>query len=389
MHEGRLVFAQLMDLVPRQAFGRCVERYQGNYHVRNFSCWDQFLCMAFAQLSFRESLRDIQCCLRAVPARLYHMGIRGGVSKSTLADANERRDWRIFADFAQQLIPLARALHCDEELGLDLNEHAYALDSTTIDLCLSLCPWSTFRRGRGGVKVHALLDLRGNIPSFVCITSALTYDATILDQIIFEPGAFYVLDRGYLDYERLFRLHCSGAFFVTRAQKSTSFRRLSSAQIDPATGVLSDQRIRLDGVKTRHRYSQTLRRVRFLDPDQNRKLVFLTNAFQLPSATIAQLYKMRWQIELFFKWIKQHLRIKTFFGTSENAVRTQIWIALTVYLLVAIARKRLDIGHSLHTFLQVLSVNLFDKTPIKQLFSQLPIQDSDVRLPIQLNLLDL
>jgi hypothetical protein len=389
MNSGQSLFSQLIDHVPDHEFRTCVKRYSGNHRVRTFSCWDQFLCMTFAQLTFRESLRDIVACLRARDRRLYHMGIRGTVSRSTLADANESRDWRIYGDFAQILIAEARQLYADDELAVDLANTVYALDSTTIDLCMTLFPWARYKQTQHAMKLHTLLDLRGQIPTFIRMTPAQVHDVNVLDHLTPEAGAFYVMDRGYLDFERLYRWTQHGAFFVTRARKNLRFTRLVSHPIDKTTGVQCDQTISLVWFYPLKGYPDRLRRIRYWDAAREQRLVFLTNNFTLSPRAIADLYRCRWQVELFFKWIKQHLRIKTFFGTSENAVRTQIWIALTVYLLVAIARKRLDIGHSLHTFLQVLSVNLFDKTPIKQLFSQLPIQDSDVRLPIQLNLLDL
>ncbi len=370
MHEGRLVFAQLMDHAPIHEFRRCVARYDADYRLRRFSCWDQFLCMAFAQLTYRESLRDIEACLRASPKRLYHLGFRGSVSRSTLADANERRDWRVYADFAQHLIGVARHLYANDSFGVQLNETVYALASTTIDLCLVLCPWAPYKNGRGGIKLHTLLDLRGNIPSFIRITHGRVSDLSTLDQIPYEPAAFYVVDRAYLDFKRLWRLRRAGAFFVTRSWKNTQFVRVDSRPVERSVGLLCDQTIRFSGVYSRIDYADPARRVRYTDPETGKNLVFLTNNFSLPALTIAQLYRSRWRVELFFKWIKQHLRIKSFYGYSDNAVRTQIWIAVAVYLLVAITRKRLQLDVSLYNLLQVLSVSLFEKTPISQAFER-------------------
>lgn len=368
MNEGRMVFSQIMDHAPLHEFRRCVARYGADYRLRRFSCWDQFLCMAFAQLAFRESLRDIEACLRAAPARLYHLGIRGKVSRSTLADANENRDWRVYADFAQILIGIARPLYAGEAFGVELENAVYALDSTTIDLSLSLCPWAPFERSRGAIKLHTVLDLRGSIPTFIRITHGRISDVSTLDEIAFEPGAFYLLDRGYLHFERLFRIQQAQAFFVTRAMKNTQFVRIQSRTVDRATGLRCDQTIRLTGVDTHRTYPLPLRRIRYVHAETAKTLVFLTNQFGLAPLTIAQLYRSRWRVELFFRWIKQHLRIKAFFGYSENAVRTQIWTAVAVYVLVAIVRKRLGVDVSLHTFLQVLSVSLFEKSPILQAF---------------------
>ena len=368
MNEGRMVFSQLMDHAPVHEFRRCVARYGADYRLRRFSCWDQFLCMAFAQLSFRESLRDIEACLRAAPTRLYHLGIRSQVSRSTLADANEKRDWRVYADFAQVLIRMARPLFVGESFGVDLDNTVYALDSTTIDLCLSLCPWAPFQRSRGAIKLHTLLDLRGSIPTFIRITHGRISDVSTLDQLPFEAGAFYVLDRGYLHFERLYKIQQANAFFVTRAWKNTQWARLQSRPIDQSTGLRCDQTIRLTGVDTQHTYPLPLRRIRYVEVETAHRLVFLTNHFGLAPLTIASLYRSRWRVELFFRWIKQHLRIKAFYGHSETAVRTQIWTAVAVYVLVAIVRKRLGLDISLYTFLQVLSVSLFEKTPILQAF---------------------
>jgi Domain of unknown function (DUF4372)/Transposase DDE domain len=386
MNEGRMVFSQLLDHAPMHEFRRCVARYGADYRLRSFSCWDQFLCMAFAQLTFRESLRDIEACLRAVPARLYHLGIRGRVSRSTLAEANEKRDWRVYADFAQALIRIARPLYAGESFGVELDHTVYALDSTTIDLCLSLCPWAPFQRSRGAIKLHTLLDLRSSIPSFIRITHGRISDVSTLDEILFDPGAFYVLDRGYLHFERLYKIQQASAFFVTRAGKNTQCARTQSRPVDKSTGLRCDQTIRLTGVDTHRTYPLPLRRIRYVDAETAKRLVFLTNHFGLAPLTIAQLYRSRWRIELFFRWIKQHLRIKAFYGHSENAVRTQIWTAVAVYVLVAIARKRLGLGISLSTFLQVLSVSVFEKTPILQAFRHAEEHDLSLPSPNQLNL---
>ncbi|HWS95991.1 MAG TPA: IS4 family transposase [Candidatus Methylomirabilis sp.] len=388
MHEGRMVFSQLIDHAPIHEFRRCVARYGADYRLRSFSCWDQFLCMAFAQLTFRESLRDIEACLRAAPTRLYHLGVRGNVSRSTLADANERRDWRVYADFAQSLISVARKLYAHDSFGVELEETVYALDSTTIDLCLSLCPWAPFKDGRGAVKLHTLLDLRGSIPSLVRITHGRISDMSTLDEISYEPGAFYILDRAYLDFKRLWRIQQCGAFFVTRSWKNTQFARIASRPVDESTGLRCDQTIRFSGVFSRTDYPSAARRVRYRDPDTAKKLVFLTNHFGLAPITIAHLYRSRWRVEIFFKWIKQHLRIKAFYGYSENAIKTQIWIAVATYLLVAIARKRLQLEVSLHSFLQVLSVSLFEKTPIIQAFEKSTLTNQPATTGNQLSLLD-
>ena len=369
MNMGRTVFAQLMGLLPMYEFRKCVDTYRGNYKVRTFSCLDQFLCMAFAQLTYRESLRDIEACLRSVGTKLYHMGIRGKVSRSTLSDANESRDWRIFADFAQVLIHTARQLYANEELSVQLDQTVYALDSTTIDLCLSLFPWAKFRKTKSAIKLHTLLDLRGNIPSFIHITEGKVHDVNVLDVLIPEAGAFYVMDRGYLDFTRLYALTQGLAFFITRAKKNTRLRRLYSHPVDKSTGLRSDQTVVLTGTDTRKAYPQKLRRITYFDADTSKRFVFLTNNFSLPALIIAQLYKCRWQVELFFKWIKQHLRIKAFYGTSENAVKTQVWIAICVYVLVAILKKRLDLHSSLYTILQILSVTSLEKTPITEVLT--------------------
>jgi hypothetical protein len=370
MHLGKTVFAQLMDLVPAHEFRRCVDRYRGNYKVSIFSCWDQFLCMAFAQLTYRESLRDIETCLRALGPRLYHAGIRGHVARSTLADANETRDFRIYADLAQVLIGTARSLYADEDFGVELQQTVYALDSTTIDLCLSLFPWARYRAQNAAVKMHTLLDLQGNIPAFIDVTPAKIHEIHTLDILLPEPGSIYIVDRGYLDFERLYRLQQAMAFFITRSRKDFRFRRLVSQPVDKRTGLRCDQTIRLKSFYPAKFYPDPLRRIRYHDAETEKSLVFLTNHFDLPTLTIAQLYKCRWQVELFFKWVKQHLRIKKFYGLSPNAVKTQIWIAISVYVLLAILRKHLRLDLSLYTISQILSLTLFEKMPLLQAFSQ-------------------
>ena len=368
MHTGNLVFSQLMEFAPWHTFRRLVAKYRGDFNVRTFGCLDQFLSMAFAQLTYRESLRDIEACLRAQPTKLYHMGLRGKVSRSALADANESRDWRIYAEFAHALIRTARRLYAQEPLAVDLAETVYALDATTIDLCLSLFPWARFRTSKAAVKLHTLLDLRGAIPSFIHISDGKLHDVNVLDVLLPEPGAFYVMDRGYLDFERLYRLDQAGSFFVTRAKSNFKFKRLYSRPVDRSTGLLCDQEVELVVFYSRQSYPARLRRIRYRDAE-GRRLVFLTNHMTLPPLTICELYRLRWQVELFFKWIKQHLRIKRFFGTSENAVKTQVWIAVAVYVLVAIVRKRLNLGLSLHEMLQILSVTPFEKIPLPQLLT--------------------
>ena len=370
MNTGRTVFSQIMDYLPMHEFRKCVKRYRGNYKIKSFSCLDQFLCMAFAQLTYRESLRDIEACLRSRQNKLFHMGIRGRVSRNTLAHANETRDWRIYADFAQVLIHQARSLYSKEDFGVELEETVYALDSTTIDLCLSLFPWAKFRKHKGAIKLHTLLDLRGSIPTFIKITEGKIHDVNILDELIPEPGCFYIMDRGYLDFDRLYLLNLFHAFFIIRAKSNLQFRRLYSHPIDKSTGLRCDQTITLTGIHSVDYYPEQLRRVRFFDKETDKNLIFLSNNFILPSITIPQLYKCRWQIELFFKWIKQHLRIKSFYGTSENAVKTQIWVAVSVYLLVAIIKKRLNLEISLYTFLQILSVTTFEKVSILQVLTK-------------------
>ena len=389
MDPGKFVFAQLMDFVPRHDFDACVRRYGGDRRPRGFTCRDQFLCLAFAQLTYRESLRDIETCLRALAPKLYHAGFRGQVSRSTLADANRAHDWRIFADLAQVLIGRARKLYVTEPFGVELEHTAYAFDSTTIDLCLSLFPWARFRRHKGAVKLHTLLDLRGNIPCFVRISHGKTADVTTLDHLPIEPGAFYMLDRGYVDFGRLYRFKTCSAFFVTRAKRGLDFTRRARRAVDKTTGLRSDQTIVLAGPKTSRLYPDPLRRIVFYDAETDRRFVFLTNNFTLPALTIAKLYKCRWQVELFFKWIKQHLRIKSFYGTSDNAVRIQVWIAISVYVLVAIVKKELGVERSLSEILQILSLTLFEKTPIIQALSDSKSQDPDPPFPNQMSLFDL
>jgi hypothetical protein len=389
MDPGKLVFSQLMEFLPRHDFNACVQRYGGDRRPRGFSCRDQFLCLAFAQLTFRESLRDIETCLRSFQPKLYHAGFRGNISRSTLADANRVHDWQIFADFAQVLIGRARKLYADEPMGVELEQTVYALDSTTIDLCLSLFPWARFRRRKGAVKLHTLLDLRGNIPTFVRITHGKTHDVTVLDHLLLEPGSFYVMDRGYVDFRRLYRFTICLAFFVTRAKRGLDYTRRSRRPVDKSTGLRSDQTIVLAGPKTSQLYPESLRRISFYDASNDRRFVFLTNNFTLPALTIATLYKCRWQVELFFKWIKQNLHIKSFYGTSDNAVKTQVWIAISVYVLVAIVKKELGLERSLSEILQILSLSLFEKTPIFQALSQQKPQDPEPPFSNQLNLFDL
>ena len=389
MNTGRTIFAQLMDLVPLPEFRRCVDRYQGDYKIQSFSSLDQFLCLAFAQLTYRESLRDIEACLRAQQPTLYHMGFRGPVSHATLADANEHRDWRIFADFAQVLIGSARQLYRDQPLGIDFADTVYAFDSTTIDLCLALFPWAQFRCHKGAVKLHTLLDVRGSIPANVYVTGGRVHDVKLLDELLLEPGAFYLLDRGYVDFARLYSFTQAFAFFVTRVKSNTQFYRQRSHPIDPATGVRSDQTIRLTGPKTRRLYPDTLRRIHYFDAEKDLRLIFLTNNFPLPAPVIAQLYRARWRVELFFRWIKQHLRIKAFYGTSENAVKTQIWVALSTYVLVAILKKRLALDPSLYKILQILSISLFEKTPILQGVSNFNDPTTEQHPCIQLQMFDI
>ncbi|MGB2821513.1 MAG: IS4 family transposase [Phycisphaerae bacterium] len=389
MNTGRSIFSQVMDFLPLRPFRRCVARYRGDHRVRHFSCLDQFLCMAFAQLTYRESLRDIESCLRAAGRKLYHMGIRGRVSRSTLADANEQRDWRIYADFAQILIATAKDLYANEDFGVELDSTVYALDSTTIDLCLALFPWARYQRTKGAIKLHTLLNLRGSIPEFIHISDGKLHDVNVLDILIPQPGAFYVMDRGYVDFQRLYAIHEALAFFVTRAKRRFQFQRRYSRPVDKATGLRCDQTIILTGVDTAAYYPVPMRRIVYFDAETDKRFVFLTNNFLLPALTIALLYKARWRVELFFKWIKQHLRIKAFYGTSENAVKTQIWIAVAVYVLIAIARKRLQLDQSLYTILQVLSVTIFEKTPILQAFCDSDYSNGNTAISNQLKLFDL
>ncbi len=377
MNIGRTVFTQLLDFIPSYEFRQCVERYNGNYKVKTFSCRDQFLCMAFAQLTYRESLRDIEACLRVAKTKLYHMGIRGKVSRNTLAHANETRDWRIYADFAQVLIRIARELYANEDFGLELDQTVYALDATIIDLCLSVFPWAKFRTNKGAVKLHTLLDLRGSIPVVISITHGKIHDVNMLDELFIEAGAIYIMDRAYIDFSRLYRIHQSQAFFVTRPKSNFVFKRLYSQPVDKSTGVQVDQVITVTGFYALKDYPEKLRRIRYFDAETKKRLIFLTNNFTLPAPIIARLYKCRWQVELFFKWIKQHLRIKAFYGTTENAVKSQIWIAISVYVLVAIVKKRLKLDRSLYTILQILSVTLFEKTPISQALSNIDYDDEE------------
>ncbi len=388
MNLGRTVFSQLVDFLPTYQFQICVDRYQGNRYVKDFSCWDQFLCLAFAQLTYRESLRDIEACLRAQQPKLYHMGFRCRISRNTLAYANEHRDWRIYADFAQVLIAAARDLYRDEPFGVELSETVYALDSTTIDLCLALFPWGKFRRHKSAVKLHTLLDLRGSIPANVYVTGGQVHDVNLLDQLLPEAGAFYLLDRGYLDFGRLYLLTQGCAFFITRAKQNTQFWRRQWRPVHRWTGLRSDQTIQLTGPKTSRLYPDPLRRIHYFDAEKELRLVFLTNNFLLPALTIAELYRARWRVELFFRWIKQHLRIKAFYGTSENAVKTQAWVAVSIYVLVAIVKKQLGLDLSLYKILQILSVTVFEKTPILQGFSNFGDELPDAESSMQLNLFD-
>jgi len=386
MNVGKTLFAQIMDFLPWKSFHRIVVRYRGDHRVRTLSCAEQYRCMAFAQLTYRESLRDIEVCLSAQAAKLYHMGFRQPISRSTLADANETRDWRIYADFAQLLITQARKLYAAEAFGVDLSNTVYALDATTIDLCLSVFPWAPFRSTKAAVKLHTLLDLRGAIPTFIHVSDGKLHDVNVLDLLIPEPGAFYVMDRGYLDFERLRTLHCAGSFFVTRAKSNMDARRVYSHACDRSSGLICDQSIALSGFYSSQHYPEHLRRIRYKDPESGKTLVFLTNHFGLPALTICALYRSRWQVELFFKWVKQHLRIKRFYGTSENAVKTQIWIAVSVYVLVAIVKKRLELDVSLHTLLQILSVTMFEKLPLQQAFGGIGPNENDPMYANQLNL---
>jgi len=388
MYIGKLIFSQLTDHLPLHIFRRCVSRYNGNRYVKSFRCLDQYLIMFFAQLTFRESLRDIEVCLRAQEAKLYHMGIRASVSRSTLSDANEQRDWRIYADFAQELISIARPLYATTDLGLELDNMVYALDSSTVDLCLSVFPWALFRSTKSAIKLHTLIDLRGNIPSFIHISDGKMGDVKVLDILIPEAGAFYIMDRAYLDFSRLYLLHAAGAFFVLRAKSNTKYKRLYSRPYDKTTGVKCDQIIVLTGVNAEKDYPQTLRRIKYYDEKTKKTFNFLTNNLNIPSKTVADLYRNRWQVELFFKWIKQNLRIKTFFGTSENAVKTQIWIAISVYVLISIIKKRLNVSSEIYTILQILSLTLFEKINIDQLLNNSSCKSDDKNDSNQLNLFD-
>ena len=386
MYAGKLVFAQVMDHLPLHTFRRYVARHRGEHKVKRFSCLDQYLCMAFAQLTYRESLRDIEACLRAQSSKLYHLGIRSKVARNTLANANATRDWRIYCEFAQSLIGTARRLYADEPFGVDLKDTVYALDATTIDLCLSVFPWAPFRSTKAAIKLHTLLDLRGNIPSFIFISDGKLHEVNILDQLVPEPGAFYVMDRGYIDFERLSRFDEAGSFFVTRAKSNLKVQRRYSHPVDRNTGLICDQTVVLTGFYSRKGFESPLRRINFNDPESGKTLVFLTNNFALPALTITKLYRLRWQIELFFKWIKQHLRIKAFFGTSENAVKTQIWIAVSVYVLVAIVKKRLKLSASLYEILQILSLTMFERIPLHQL---LTLSEPDPTMSVAVSQLNL
>ena len=389
MYSGEVVFAQLMEFLPRRQFDQCVRRYRGNRRVRGFFCRDQFLAMAFAQLTYRESLRDIETCLRALRPKLYHAGFRGEISRNTLANANQHRDWRIYADLAQVLIARARKLYATDDFGVELEQTAYAFDSTTIDLCLALFPWARFRRRKGAVKLHTLLDLRGNIPCFIHVSHGKMHDVTALDHLILEAGAFYIFDRGYIDFARLYRFTQQMAFFIVRGKRNLDYARQASRRVDRTTGLRSDQKIILKGPKTSQEYPAALRRITYVDAETGRRFTFLTNNLTLPALTIARLYKCRWQVELFFKWIKQHLRIKAFYGTSPNAVKTQVWIAICVYVLVAIVKKELKLDRSLYEILQILSVTLFEKTPVSEALTTPDYTSHDPLRPNQLRLFDL
>ena len=389
MHAGRIIFSQLLDFLPKKQFDRCVRRYHGNHRTKTFSCFDQYLCMAFAQITYRQSLRDIESCLRAMQPKLYHCGIRGNISRNTVANANEHRSWKIYADFAQILINKARTLYANEDFGIQLNREVYALDSTTIDLCLSLFPWAKFRKHKAAVKLHTLMDLKGSIPTFIRITDGKVHDVNIFDDLILEPGAIYIMDRGYLDFARLYTFTQNLSTFITRAKSNFDYRRLYYQKVDKTTGLRCDQTIRLNGFYPSQDYPAVLRRIGYFDLDTNKKFIFLTNNFTLPALTIAKLYKCRWRIEIFFKWIKQYLRIKTFFGTTKNAVKTQIWIAISVYVLIAIVKKELKIKLSLGEILQILSIVLFEKVPITQVLTKTMSQNQNVQSHNQLLLFDL
>src|SRR5881227_3853959 len=386
MNSGRTVFSQLIEQLPNKEFQKCVNRYRGDHYVKKFSCWDQYLSMAFAQLTYRDGLRDIEACLRSLGGKLYHMGFHGRVARSTLADANDSHDWRIYADFAQVLIRIARPLYASDPIGVELEQSLYALDSTTIDLCLSLFPWAKFRKHKAAVKMHTLLDLHGNIPTFISVTSGKVHDVNILDEILPEAGAIYVMDRGYVDFERLYIFTLSAAFFVVRTKSNVLLQRRYSHPVDKTTGVRSDHTVILTAIDSAKAYPDSLRRVSYLDIETKKRLKFLTNNFVLPAITIAQIYKCRWQVELFFKWIKQHLRIKAFYGTSENAVRTQVWIAISVYVLVAILKKQLNLDLSLYTILQILSLTPFEKAPILQVLTEFTNTTQEPDNPNQLKL---
>lgn len=389
MNQGQNIFAQIMNYIPRHTFDRCVKKYRGNYKVQSFTCWEQFLVMVFAQLTYRESLRDIETCLRAMQNKLYHIGLRSKISRSTLAYANQNRDWKIYAEFAYILIDQAKELYRDDTFFKELDETVYALDSTTIDLCLSLFPWATFRKTKGAVKIHTLLNLQNNIPSFFSITDGSVHDVNIFDELVAEIGAFYIIDKGYVDFERLYTLHMNSAYFVTRAKTNLQFKRIYSHQVDKSSGLMCDQSIALTGFYSSKYYPEKIRRIKYFDSENSRRLVFLTNNFHLPAMTIAHLYKQRWQIELFFKWIKQHLKIKSFYGNSPNAVKTQICIAISVYVLLAIIKKKLKIEHSLYTFLQVISISIFEKKPIISMFSDTNYFNDYTYNPNQLSLFNL
>jgi len=389
MHTGQMVFSQLIEFLPKKQFDRCVHKYQGNHRIKTFSCFDQYLCMAFAQITYRQSLRDIETCLRAMRPKLYHCGIRGNVSRNTLANANEHRNWRIYADFAQILIDKARTLYANEDFGIALNREVYALDSTTIDLCLSLFPWAKFRKHKAAIKLHTLMDLKGSIPTFICITGGKVHDVNILDGLVLEPGAIYMMDRAYLDFARLYTFTQNLSTFITRAKSNFDYSRICYRQVNKTTGLRCDQTIRLNGFYASQDYPAVLRRIGYFDIETNQKFVFLTNNFTLPALTIVQLYKFRWRIEIFFKWIKQYLRIKTFFGTTENAVKTQIWIAISVYILVAIIKKELKIGLSLGEILQILSIVLFEKVPITEVLTKNVLQSEISQFHNQLLLFNL
>jgi hypothetical protein len=386
MNSGKTIFSQLLEFLPSYEFRQCVKRYRGHYKIKSFSCWDQFLCMAFAQLSYRESLRDIQACLRGNQQKLYHMGFRGKVSRNTLAHANQVRAWKIYADFAQILIAQARSLYAKESFGVELKQTVYAFDATTIDLCLSLFPWAQFRQHKGAIKLHTLMDLRGSIPTLIFVTHGKIHEIKLLDELLVEPGAIYIFDRGYLDFARLYKIHQARAFFVIRAKSNFRFRRMYSQPADKSKGIQADQIIELHGFYVRKDYPERLRRIRYFDTEKKKRLIFLTNHVALPAFTVAELFRCRWKIELFFKWIKQHLRIKAFYGTSENAVKTQIWIAISVYVLAAIVKKKLKLKASLYTMLQILSVSLFEKTPLFQLLSQIKPEEKKADSSNQLKL---